>query len=101
MADTKAVAKVLASGYMFDAKAFDKISELPPGSDIDAFVERLLEQKLAAGREAKLITESDVTNAFPPGDSSPSSGGRDASPVCCPGNGTSAMGGGERGYAVC
>ena len=67
MPDSKAVAKVLASGYIFDAKAFDAINHLPAEVDLDAFVVRLLELKAAAHPEAKMVTEEDVVKALPPG----------------------------------
>jgi len=64
MQESKAIARVLSSGYMLDAKAFEIINKLPPGTDVDLLVERLLELKSAAG-EAKVITESDVEKLVP------------------------------------
>lgn len=63
--ESRAVAKVLSSGYMLDAKAFEMISGLPAGVDADGLVERLLEQKAGATGEAKVITESDVLKLVP------------------------------------
>jgi DNA polymerase II small subunit len=66
MPDPKAAAKVLAAGYIFDARAFDLINGLPTELDVDSFVERLLEQKAAGPPEAKMVTEEDVLRALPP-----------------------------------
>jgi len=63
--ESKAIARVLSSGYMFDAKAFEKISAFPPGADLDGLVERLLEAKAGAAGEAKVITEEDVEKLVP------------------------------------
>jgi DNA polymerase II small subunit len=65
MLESKAVAKVLSSGYMLDAKAFELISKLPPGTDVDGLVERLLEVKAGMTGEAKVITEADVLKLVP------------------------------------
>jgi DNA polymerase II small subunit len=65
MQDSKAVARVLSSGYMLDAKAFEMISSLPAGTDVEGLVERLLEQKAGSAGEAKLITEDDVAGLIP------------------------------------
>jgi DNA polymerase II small subunit len=67
MSESKAVARVLASGYMLDAKAFEKISRLPPEFDVDALVDKLLEVKSGAPGEAKVITEGDVERVLPKG----------------------------------
>jgi DNA polymerase II small subunit len=67
MPDSKAVARVLATGYIFDAMAFDMINGLPAELDMDSFVDRLLALKAAAPSEAKMITEEDVVKALPPG----------------------------------
>jgi DNA polymerase II small subunit len=65
MPPSEAVAKVLASGYMLDAKAFEMISGLPAGAGVDGLVEKLLEQKAGALGEAKVITEADVVRLMP------------------------------------
>jgi len=65
MQESKAIARVLSSGYMLDAKAFEMINALPAGTDADALVERLLEQKAGALGEAKVITEDDVAKLLP------------------------------------
>jgi DNA polymerase II small subunit len=65
MPESKAIAKVLSSGYMLDAKAFEVISKLPPGTDVDGLVEKLLELKAGAAGEAKVITEGDVEKLIP------------------------------------
>ena len=66
MLESKAAARVLASGYMLDAKAFDMIGRLPAEVDADALVDRLLEKKAAAPGEAMMITEDDVASLIPP-----------------------------------
>ena len=65
MQESKAIARVLSSGYMLDAKAFEMINALPAGTDVEALVEKLLEQKAGALGEAKVITESDVVKLLP------------------------------------
>ncbi len=65
MQSSKAIAKVLSSGYMLDAKAFEMINALPAGTDVDGLVEKLLEQKAGASGEAKVITEDDVVRLVP------------------------------------
>jgi DNA polymerase II small subunit len=65
MWESKAISKVLSSGYLLDAKAFDMISKLSPGMDVDGLVEKLLELKVGAVGEAKVITEEDVEKLVP------------------------------------
>ena len=65
MQESKAVARVLSSGYMLDAKAYEMISRLPPGTDVDGLVEKLLEMKAGSPEEAKVITEADVRRLIP------------------------------------
>jgi DNA polymerase II small subunit len=65
MQESEAVARVLASGYMLDAKAFDLIVGLPPDTDVDGLVDKLLEQKASTPGDAKVITESDVIGLMP------------------------------------
>ena len=65
MPQSKAIAKVLASGYLLDAKAFDMINEVPAGVDVDGLVDKLLREKAGEAGEAKMITESDVTKVMP------------------------------------
>jgi DNA polymerase II small subunit len=69
MVDSQAVAKVLAAGYIFDAKAFDLINGLPTEFDADSLADRLLEKKAATPSEVKVITEEDVLGVLPPGSS--------------------------------
>lgn len=64
MPESKAIARVLSSGYILDAKAFEMISSLPPGTE-EGLVERLLEQKAGSPKGAKLITVSDVAKLMP------------------------------------
>lgn len=59
VSESKIVSKVLASGFMLDAKAFDLISKLPPEFDFDGLVDRVLEQKRIAVPQERLITEGD------------------------------------------
>lgn len=65
MQESKAIARVLSSGYMLDAKAFEIISGLPAGVDVEGLVEKLLEQKEGVGGEGKVITEDDVLKLIP------------------------------------
>jgi len=65
MPESRAIARVLSSGYMLDAKAFDMISQLPEGVDVEGFVEKLLEQKAGTLGEGKVITEGDVARLIP------------------------------------
>ena len=65
MQESKAIARVLSSGYMLDAKAFEMISKLPANTDVDRLVEKLLEQKSGAMGEAKVITEDDIVKLVP------------------------------------
>jgi DNA polymerase II small subunit len=67
MQEPKGVARVLASGYMLDSKAFELISQLPADVDVEGLVDRLLEQKSGVLGEAKVITEGDVTRVLPEG----------------------------------
>ncbi|MDA4125957.1 MAG: DNA-directed DNA polymerase II small subunit [Thaumarchaeota archaeon] len=65
MSESKAIARVLSSGYMLDAKAFEMISQLPDGVDAEGLVEKLLEQKAGILGEGKVITEGDVARLIP------------------------------------
>ncbi len=65
MPESKAIARVLASGYLLDAKAFDMINQIPPDFDVEGIIHKLLEQKAESGGEAKVITESDVAKVIP------------------------------------
>ena len=64
MQESKAVALVLSSGYILDAKAVEMIAALPQGAD-EGLVEKLLEQKAGSMGEAKRITVSDVERLMP------------------------------------
>ncbi|MDG6902723.1 MAG: DNA-directed DNA polymerase II small subunit [Nitrososphaerota archaeon] len=64
MQESKAIARVLSSGYVLDAKAFEMITSLPRGVD-EGLVEKLLEQKAGSMGEAKRITVSDVERLMP------------------------------------
>ncbi|MDA4119948.1 MAG: DNA-directed DNA polymerase II small subunit [Thaumarchaeota archaeon] len=65
MPESKAIARVLSSGYMLDAKAFEMISQLPENVDAEGLVEKLLEQKAGTLGEGKVITEGDVARLIP------------------------------------
>lgn len=65
MSESKAIARVLSSGYMLDAKAFEIISQLPDSADAEGLVEKLLEQKAGTLGEGKVITEGDVARLIP------------------------------------
>lgn len=65
MQESKAIARVLSAGYMLDAKAFEMINALPPGTDVDGLVEKILEMKAGAPGEAKVITVGDVQRLIP------------------------------------
>jgi DNA polymerase II small subunit len=65
MPESKAIAKVLASGYLLDAKAFGMINQIPAEVDVERLVDRLLAQKASMAGEAKVITESDVIKIMP------------------------------------
>lgn len=65
MSESKAIARVLSSGYMLDAKAFEMISQLPDSADAEGLVEKLLEQKAGTLGEGKVITEGDVARLIP------------------------------------
>jgi DNA polymerase II small subunit len=65
MPESKAVAKVLASGFMLDAKASEMINGLPEGTDVDGLVERLIKEKSEKPDEMKLITQGDVSRLLP------------------------------------
>jgi DNA polymerase II small subunit len=66
MPESKAVARVLASGYLLDAKAFEMINRVPAGVDLEGLIDMLLKQKAGTvGGEAKMITESDVAKVMP------------------------------------
>ncbi|MDV3292909.1 MAG: DNA-directed DNA polymerase II small subunit [Nitrososphaerales archaeon] len=66
MSQSKAVSKALASGFMFDSKAFDLISKLPPEFDVDGLVDVLLQRKSdVVGGESKRITAEDVVELLP------------------------------------
>ena len=65
MPESNVVAKVLSSGYMLDAKAFEIINNLPPGIDADLFIEKLIESKSGMVGETKVITQGDVEKLVP------------------------------------
>jgi DNA polymerase II small subunit len=67
MQQSKAIARVLSSGYMLDAKAYEMMNRLEPGTDLDELVEKLLVLKAGMAGEAKVITEADLEQLVPRG----------------------------------
>ena len=66
MSESQVVSKALASGFMFDAKAFDLISKLPPDFDVDALIDKVLEKKRnATSAQSRSITEEDLRSLLP------------------------------------
>lgn len=65
MPQSKAIAKVIASGYILDVKAFELINGLPEGTDAEGLVEQLLEQKAVTSGDAKVISEQDIAKLVP------------------------------------
>jgi DNA polymerase II small subunit len=55
----------VASGYVFDVKAFDMINELSPDVDLEPVVDRLLRRK-AMKSDGNVVTREDVIDALPP-----------------------------------
>lgn len=66
MSQSKVVSRVLASGFMLDAKAFDLISKLPPEFDVDGLVDKVMDQKRGMSPQGRLITEEDLRQSLPP-----------------------------------
>ena len=66
MSQSRVVSKALASGFVFDAKAFDLMSKLPPGFDVDGLLESVLEQKRNVTADVRTITEDDLQRLLPP-----------------------------------
>ena len=67
VSESAAVARVLASGYLIDAKAFELINGLPQDVDREIVAERLLDLKADLPGQAKVITEEDVLKVLPTG----------------------------------
>ena len=65
MPESRAIARVISSGYMIDAKAFELINGLPPGFDVDSLVDKLLKEKSDRVGGAKVVTEQDVVSLIP------------------------------------
>jgi len=65
VSQSKAVSKALAAGFLFDAKAFDLINELPAEVDLDGVVEAVLERKSGGTAGSKRITEEDIERELP------------------------------------
>lgn len=66
MPESKAVTRVLAAGYMLDAKAFEMIDNAPAEVDVDRLVDKLLERKRERPNDGtRMITESDVARTMP------------------------------------
>lgn len=64
MTESKAAARVLASGYMLDVRAFEMINKLPAELDVEGLVDRLLERASTSGGP-RIITEGDVVRVLP------------------------------------
>jgi DNA polymerase II small subunit len=67
MTESKAIARILASGYIFDGKAFDLINGLSPEVDAESVLEKVLELKGSGLVTSKVISEEDVLRALPEG----------------------------------
>jgi len=68
MPESRAIARVLSSGFLLDAKAFEIIRDIPAGFDVEELVDRLLKEKTKmSGQGTKVITESDVVKLIPEG----------------------------------
>jgi len=65
MPSSEAIGRILASGYIFDSKAFDIMNGLPAEVDADSVAERLIAQKALGGSGVKVVTEDDVMKALP------------------------------------
>ena len=63
MSQSRAISRALESGFVFDAKAFEAISKLPPGFDVEGMLERVLVQKEAS--ETRVISEADLGPFMP------------------------------------
>ena len=56
---------MVASGYVFDAKAFDMINDLPSEINLDTVIDKLLLQKAVTQSDGKIVTVEDVLKALP------------------------------------
>ena len=65
MPESKAITRVLSSGYMLDAKAFEMIRALSDETDADSLVEKILVEKAILLGGTKVITEDDVVKFIP------------------------------------
>ncbi len=66
VSESKAAARVLASGYMLDAKAYEMINAISVDSDPEEIVQRLLEEASVSGGP-RIITAQDVARVLPRG----------------------------------
>jgi DNA polymerase II small subunit len=58
-----AVSKALSEGYQIDGEAFEFISGLPPGSDLELLVKNAIRRK--AGDEDRMIRKGDIEQVMP------------------------------------
>ena len=65
MLESRAITRVLSSGYMLDAKAFEMIKALSDETDADELVEKILVEKAIISGGTKVITEDDVVKFIP------------------------------------
>lgn len=64
MSQSKAISRALDSGFVFDTKAFEAISRLPPDFDLDGLLDKVLLSK-GGSAERKVITEADLEPLLP------------------------------------
>src|SRR5271165_5842785 len=60
---TNAISKALAEGYQIDGQAFNLISGLPPGTDIELLVRNAIRKK--TGSADKVIRKTDIEPVIP------------------------------------
>jgi DNA polymerase II small subunit len=60
---TNAVSKALSEGYQIDGEAFELISGLPPGTDVELLVKNAIRKK--TGNADKVIRKADVEQVIP------------------------------------
>src|SRR5271169_7262181 len=61
---TNAVSKALSEGYQIDGEAFEMISGLPPGTDVELLVKNAIRKKV--GDADKVIRKADIEQVVPP-----------------------------------
>jgi DNA polymerase II small subunit len=58
-----AISKALSEGYQIDGEAFEFISGLPPGTDVELLVKNAIRRK--AGNDDKVIRKTDIEQVIP------------------------------------